>query len=348
MAFPFPLFAKFSSLKVLFYISILFIIVTFINTNFNFKRIGSYEGFTQDKSFVLKENNDIYDEFYVEIYDLLNNTIKRSICDIEKIMTTTNLNKETAYVLDIGCGTGCLVNEFLKKDIRIKGIDKSKNMIDYAINKYISSSPFVSSASSIYECSDANDSIIYKRGVFSHILCLYMTIYEIKNKMSFFRNSFYALQPNGFLIVHLIKNNVYQHNNNNHQHDNNNHQHDNNNHQHNNNNDIENDYIENYNGFIDLGKPKAIDETTIIKSGIKKLQIDFGGFLYKKDWSDIYNLKETFIDNSTNNVRQNELMWYYEPMNVILEQCYRCGFALHKTTYQDKSIGGFLCFFIKK
>lgn len=314
MAFPFPLFTNFTPLKVAFYIAILLTILFLIKYNkfyfwSNNKKL-KYEGFSQTRPFLLKEDNEIYDDFYIEIYDELHNTIKRTKYDINKIIEITNLNKETANILDIGCGTGCLVNEFTKKGILIKGIDKSKNMINYSNNKY---KTIKDPSPPQFEYMDAENPIIFERVTFTHVLCLYMTIYEIKDKTIFFNNAFYGLQPGGYLILHLIDN--------------------------------DNDNSKKYNGFIDLGKPKAIDENTIINSGITKLETNFGGFVFKKDWTDIYNIKETFVDNKTNNIRQNEMNLYYEPINVIIEKCKRCGFVIYDKILEDNF--GILYFFTK-
>lgn len=341
MTFPFPLFSNFSSLKVLFHIAIILIIIILIKISIinidhkNFENFenndiskfflfnlitqkkGIYEGFSQDKSFILKQDNNIYDDFYIEIYDNLNNTIKRTQYDIKKIIDITYLNNEIAYLLDVGCGTGCLVNEFIKKGIDIIGIDKSQNMINYSNNKYNHNVLKNNISPIIYQCIEAENPIIYERSTFSHILCLYMTIYEIKDKIKFFRNAFYGLQLDGYLIIHLTKGN----------------------------DDIIDDG--NFRGFIDLGKPKTLDENTIIKSGITKLQTNFGGFVYNKDWTDIYNFKETFTDHKTHCIRQNELTLFYEPIDIIIEQCKLCGFSIYNSVPEDKTIGGILYFFKK-
>jgi SAM-dependent methyltransferase len=320
MTFPFPLFSKISTLKILLYIAILLIVVISIKYFINKNKIpiGTYEGFTQDKQFVLKEDNDIYDDFYIEIYDLLNDTMTRTEYDINKIIDTTQLNPETAYVLDVGCGTGCLVNEFTKKGINVKGIDKSLNMINYANSKYPTLLRNETQMKPIiYQYMEAEDPIIYERCSFSHILCLYMTLYEMKDKMIFLRNAYYGLKPDGYLILHLVKGDV----------------------------DIPDETS--FNGFINLGKPKSLDEEDILKSGIKKLKTNFGGFIYNRDWTDNYKFKESFVDNNTNHIRQNELNWYYEPIDIIMEQSKRCGFSIYKILPENKNIGGFL-YFLKK
>jgi SAM-dependent methyltransferase len=222
---------------------------------------------------------------------------------------TTHLDVETANILDVGCGTGHVVNMFAQKGAIVKGVDKSPAMIQHQ--------PLLQ----CFTNGEAEDPTLYERGAFTHILCLYMTIYEMKNKTTFFRNAFYGLQPNGYLVVHL-------HNNDN-----------------NDNND--NNAGNGYNGFIHLGKPKALDEKTITDSGIKRQEVDFGGFTYKRDWSDSYMLKETFTDRDTHSIRQNELHWYYEPISTIVEQCKSCGFRVYSHIPASPSVGGWLYFFVR-
>ena len=311
MTFPFPLFAKLSPLKVALYIAIIFIVVISVKYFgvgiWTIKPPGTYEGFSQDKPFVLKQDNDIYDDFYTEIYDALTNAGKRTTYDADKIIEITNANNDTAYILDVGCGTGCLVAEFKKKGISIKGVDKSQSMINYATNQY----PLLQNGTLVtYQCIEAEDATVYERATFSHVLCLYMTIYELKDKARFFRNAFYGLQPGGYLVLHLVKGGDYT-------------------------------------GFIDLGKPKALDDTAIIKSGIKRMQTDFGGFVYKRDWTSDTMLRELFTDHESHAVRENELTWYYEPLKVVVEQVKRAGFVVYDNVPAYSDIGGELYFFKK-
>lgn len=265
---------------------------------------NKYEGFSQDRPFVLKQDNDIYDDFYIEIYNDLTNIVQRSQDDVAKIVETTGLNVAKSNILDVGCGTGLVVKEFAEKGAIVKGVDKSPAMIKHATNTHLLQ---------CFTNGEAEDPTLYERGAFTHILCLYMTIYEMQNKTTFFRNAFYGLQPGGYLVVHLC-NNVKE---------------------------------GEYRGFIHLGKPKALDEKTIADAGIKSHEVDFGGFTYKRDWSDSYMLKETFTDRDTHTIRQNELHWHYEPISVIVEQCKSCGFRVYTHIPASPSIGGWLYFFMK-
>ena len=44
---------------------------------------------------------------------------------------------------------------------------------------------------------------------FTHIICLYFTIYYIEDKTLFFENCFGWLRPGGYLVVHLVDRNMF-------------------------------------------------------------------------------------------------------------------------------------------
>jgi len=152
------------------------------------------EGFSQKKEFVLKENNDIYDDFYCSIYDdLVYDEVKNDfeVKTIEKYIKPTKKSK----ILDIGCGTGHHVNFYNSQNIKCEGLDKSKSMIDICKKQYPNSQ---------FKQGDALDSMLYIPNSISHIFCLYFTIYHIKNKSLFFENCFRWLKPGGVLLLHLV------------------------------------------------------------------------------------------------------------------------------------------------
>ena len=90
----------------------LLIILTIILTIFlllkNVNTKSYYEGFEQKEKFILKTNNNIYDDFYIDIYDQLQKTNQRTDVEVQLITNSVELNNST--ILDIGCGTGYLLN----------------------------------------------------------------------------------------------------------------------------------------------------------------------------------------------------------------------------------------------
>ena len=79
------------------------------------------EGFHQTKPYVYKKDDDIYDEFYADIYDELMNTSARSEWELVQMIRITSPDTNNSVFLDIGSGTGLLL--FLLQDVI--GIDKS-------------------------------------------------------------------------------------------------------------------------------------------------------------------------------------------------------------------------------
>ena len=56
---------------------------------------------------------------------------------------------------------------------------------------------------------DATKVMLYPANSFTHITCLYFTIYYIKNKQQFFKNCYDWLMPGGALIINLVNRNKF-------------------------------------------------------------------------------------------------------------------------------------------
>jgi SAM-dependent methyltransferase len=154
----------------------------------------SYEGFDSN-DFLFIEGDKVYDEFYVNIYDqLLFNGLKNNY-EVGQIMATTSPTVKSV-ILDIGSATGHHVNQFMEKGIQnITGIDTSSAMIQKAKENYPKGKFILGSAL---------DTVQFHPDTFTHILCLYFTIYYMQDKTQFFRNCFQWLMPGGYLVVHLV------------------------------------------------------------------------------------------------------------------------------------------------
>ena len=152
------------------------------------------EGFQQQDNFLFKKGNDVYDDFYSQIYDyLVFNNLKNDY-EVGSIINTSN-PKETSVILDIGCGTGHHVGSLGAKNLNIMGIDISPSMIKKAKENYPQYN---------FKLGDALDTNQFKYNSLTHILCLYFTVYYFKDKRRFFDNCMDWLMPGGFLIVHLV------------------------------------------------------------------------------------------------------------------------------------------------
>jgi len=180
--------------KILLFVAILLISIVFFREmipNINNNRI---EGFEQNEQFAFVKGNDVYDDFYSTIYDhLVHNNTKNNF-ELTNILKTTNPN-EKSVILDIGCGTGHHVGKMSEKKLNITGIDISPSMIKQAIQNYPKQQ---------FVVGDVLDSHKFNLNTFTHILCLYFTLYLLQDKRKFFDNCMDWLMPGGYLVVHLV------------------------------------------------------------------------------------------------------------------------------------------------
>jgi hypothetical protein len=84
---------------------LLWIFVVFIIAGLMRKYTTVKEGFIQKETFILKEGPDIFDDFYVSIYDDLVFSQVKNKFEIGEIINTTKATEESR-LLDIGTGAG--------------------------------------------------------------------------------------------------------------------------------------------------------------------------------------------------------------------------------------------------
>lgn len=186
-------FIKLDLLHKLFIIFLLLIFVFFILKNFD--KQDTIESFKDGKNKFSKNfDQDIYDKHYADHYDKIYLNSDRNRFEVDKIISLEKKNKYTK-ILDVGCGTGYTVELFNKKKYNVIGLDQSKYMIQKAKDTYPDCK---------FEKGNILNGNIFDYSTFTHITCLGKTIYEIKDKSTFFENCYTLLNTNGFLILHLI------------------------------------------------------------------------------------------------------------------------------------------------
>jgi len=265
------------------------IVLIFIFYKSMYRKNMGLEGFQQQEKFVLKENNDVYDDFYGEIYDTLMLPEERVKYEIDMIFKSVQPSKTQSNILDIGSGTGVLVNYLNEQGYRAYGLEKSKAMMDISKSRYDIE----------IKCADVEESMAYDRSLFSHIFCMNFTIYEIENKLKMMKNCYYWLQNNGYLILHLADKDKF--------------------------NTIipagKTDVLDSIQQFGD----KRITKTLIDFSDFtyKSDYINAG-----KDINNQQKMihKETFTDKATQNIRQNERLLNFDTMDEIVDMALRAGF----------------------
>lgn len=153
------------------------------------------EYFSQISPFVLRQDNDVYDSFYMDYYDDLHASESYAEDDFQFIMDTTNPT-ETSVFLDIGCGTGLLLKTIEDNDLFAFGVDKSKSMKEKCMDRLRHTEVF---------CNDVlAEPMLYDNNTFTHITCTHFTIYEMEKKETLMRHCYNWLQEGGFFIVHLV------------------------------------------------------------------------------------------------------------------------------------------------
>lgn len=247
----------------------------------------SREGFTQEKQFIVKDGPILYDDFYVNIYDnLLFNQVKNEY-EVGEIINKTTPSKQS-LLLDIGSGTGKHVALFNAKGIPAQGLDLSPAMVDFAKATH----PALE-----FKVGNTLDVHLFPYNTFTHITCLYFTIYYIQDKTTFFNNCFQWLRPGGYLTIHLVNRNQF-------------------------------------NPILDKADPlhlisaQRYAEKRITNSLIKFNDLQYkGNFVFDKNNDKAY-FEESFKEENTQNVRKQTHQLYMPTQRHILTLAKEVGFIL--------------------
>lgn len=274
--------------KLLIFVIVFLILITFFkyinkNSTTTFK-----EGYEQNDKFLFKKSSEVYDDFYADIYDhLVFNNMKDDF-EVMAIMDQTGPTSKSV-ILDVGSGTGHHVAKLSKKDFNVIGIDISPSMIKKSKEKYPQCNFQVGNALNPQE---------FYHNTFTHILCLYFTIYYFNNKRKFFDNCMDWLMPGGFLIVHLVDRSRFD-------------------------------------PILPPGNPLYIvSPQKYSKKRITSTKIHFNKFMYDSNFNmdetaNIAKFEEKFkFDNGK--TRKQEQVLYMEDLQEILTIAEQCGFLLQE------------------
>ena len=259
---------------------------------FQFKNKIIKEGFTQSEKFIYyKDNNRIFDSFYSDIYDDLFYSESRAHIDLDIISPIVKFN---AYsnILDAGCGTGQHIKKLVKDKYLVTGIDSSKDMVIKArdINKNIE-----------IKQGDITNSILYNPEEFTHILCLYFTIYYIEDKRQFLLNAYDWLQKDGILVLHLVNRDMF-------------------------------DPILPASNPLFMVSPQKYAKNRIVTSTIKFKDFEYNSKFHVDQSKNKGVFEETMKDDVSSNVRKHRHTLYMESQKEILNIAKQCGFAvIHKS-----------------
>ena len=259
---------------------------------FMYKLLVPYEnaeGFSQKEPFEVKVNEQKYDEFFVDMYESLHNSQSRSNNELYQIIKATEPTKDSVF-LDVGSGTGYSVNRLNDTGFHAYGIEKSTVMYDYSTKHY----PDIH-----VEKGDVNDSMIFDKYTFTHILCNYFTIYEMKDKELFFRNCYFWMKPNSYLIVHLVDRKHFT--------------------------KMIPHTTMTTDCEIQLVNHRSFHNSTVFDDFHYKATVHVPLDINNRE----VNLVETLTENNSDHIRQNESNLYMEPIDKILDYASLNGFIYH-------------------
>jgi SAM-dependent methyltransferase len=249
---------------------------------------NNLEGFAQMGSFVLKQDADIYDDFYTDIYDTLRRTISRSQWELNTMLKLTDADTKNSVFLDVGSGSGYKVDQLQKAGYKAFGVENSEAMIKRSEELF---------TDIIVKQGDIMEPMLYDKSIFTHVLCMNFTIYEFKNKTTFFRNCYHWMVPNSYLILHLVDPSTF-------------------------------------NAVVPVSKNEWRQpygsKDRLVDTYVKFFDFNYHAhYDFPFDKSNIVTLKESFTDNNTKQVRQNEQTLYMDSINDILKMANQCGFIFH-------------------
>lgn len=274
--------------KVLIFVALLLIIVILFRS-VRKTREGLSNQLTTTDTFTFVDGDNVYDDFYSEIYDyLVFNHVKN---DYETSAIIGNCNPtDKSRIVDIGCGTGHHVNNFHENNLNITGVDISPAMIKRAKEIF----PHLEEN---FQVGDAMNNHLFQHNSLSHILCLYFTIYYMKDKMRFFYNCMDWLMPGGYLVVHLVD--KYK-----------------------------------FDPILPPGNPLYIvSPQKYAKERITKTKVTFNDFVYNANFKLAQDSNEALFDEkfkfNDGRVRKQEQKLYMEDVTTIANMAQEAGFLIH-------------------
>lgn len=274
--------------KILLFVAVLLALIVF------FKRINNgadginREGYEQNDQFLFKKGAEVYDDFYATIYDYLVFNTTKNDYEISQIVGKTNPTSESV-ILDVGSGTGHHVAKLSDKGLNVVGLDISPAMVKEAQTKF-------PQAASSFKVGDALNLSEFRNNSFTHIMCMYFTIYYFKDKRQFFNNCMEWLMPGGYLILHVVDRTKFD-------------------------------------PILPPGNPLyVVSPQKYAKERITKTKVTFNEFVYNSNFSleeskDMAIFEEKFKFND-GKVRKQEQVLYMEDSEEIVSQATDAGFVI--------------------
>jgi len=259
------------------------------------------------KTIIKNDTSGIYDKFYTKIYDLLfHNALKNEFEIYNIIQFVTKEAKPAkdriisltkASVLDLGCGVGHHLGLFAQQGARVTGLDISMSMLQVARER-------IPTARLVH--GDFMHGAVLPGTSYDIILCLFFTVYYVKEVDVFFNNCNQWLKPNGYFCLHLVHSKKFD------------------------------PVLEKSSKLVPAYDPQKY--TSPDQGRITHTELTFNKFLYTADWTfgastndkSIVEFKEEFKykDGSTHRIHQHTL--YMHGLKYYVAKANAHGFKLQK------------------
>ena len=177
------------------------IIVIWVIDFFNKMYKSTSEGFEQDSRFILKQNDEVFDDpFYVGIYDELFYKKLYNSYEVGIILNEIHPTSKDV-VIQIGSKTGSYTSALQQScGCNVIGLDKSEAMVEYASKRH-PNCKFVQG--------DPLDFMSFSSEYATAILLLDFAIYYMKDRRTLFYNCYHWLKPGGYLVLHLVNRHMF-------------------------------------------------------------------------------------------------------------------------------------------
>lgn len=159
--------------------------------------VSGQEGFENEGSVTYEDFEEIYDDVYAGIYDLLwgsqeaERYTEVSLQDI----CLADWNTKNVHVLDMACGTAPHATWFKELGVDYKGVDISESMLKKAREK---------TPTSTFQKGDITQVHLYPQKSMSHCILMGFSIYQFQNPKIISDNAYQWLQPGGYFVVHMV------------------------------------------------------------------------------------------------------------------------------------------------
>lgn len=159
--------------------------------------MSGQEGFENEGSVTYEDAEEIYDDIYAGIYDLLWNPqdmlkyVQVSMQDI----SLADWNTKNVHVLDMACGTAPHADWFSQMGVDYTGVDISESMLKKARENH---------PSSTFKKGDITQVQLFPQKSMTHCLLLGFSAYQFPNPKIVSDNAYQWLQPGSYFIVHLV------------------------------------------------------------------------------------------------------------------------------------------------